>query len=143
MNFLSFPIFYTDYDDCVIYGNKTFLNLFSNSQEYIYEIKYLLPQFSSMYDFYKIPQENMEMLPYAVKSITPPHIYDYFTKIQMENIWIMIPKKINFYEKILENLHDCVFVCDEKGIVLYVNKTFEKYYGIERNDIIGCNELFF
>ena len=42
-----------------------------------------------------------------------------------------------FYEKVLENLHDCVFVCDTDGTTLYANKALEKFYGIKREEIIG------
>lgn len=49
----------------------------------------------------------------------------------------MEPIQEGFFEEILEHLHDCVFVCDPNGIVLYVNKTFERYYGIRREEITG------
>lgn len=49
----------------------------------------------------------------------------------------------SFYEKILANLHDCVFVTDAEGITLYVNDTFEKFYGIPKESILGKTGINF
>lgn len=43
----------------------------------------------------------------------------------------------NFLEYILEHAYDEIFVTDNKGIVIYCNKTFEKNYGIKRKVILG------
>lgn len=59
------------------------------------------------------------------------------------SLCLLVPKNNAFFEKVLEHLYDCVFVCDEQGIVLYVNKTFEKYYGIRRDEILGRRGINF
>lgn len=43
----------------------------------------------------------------------------------------------NFLEYILEHAYDEIFVTDNKGIVIYCNKAFEKNYGIKREVILG------
>lgn len=43
----------------------------------------------------------------------------------------------DFYEKILENSHDEIFVTDGNGVTIYCNNTFEKNYGLKRSEIIG------
>ena len=40
-------------------------------------------------------------------------------------------------EYILEHAYDEIFVTDNKGIVIYCNKAFEKNYGIKREVILG------
>ena len=50
---------------------------------------------------------------------------------------IMPYSSSNFLEYILEHAYDEIFVTDNKGIVIYCNKAFEKNYGIKREVILG------
>ena len=45
----------------------------------------------------------------------------------------------NFLEYIIDNSYDEIFITDNKGIVIYCNKVFEKNYGINKHEIIGKN----
>lgn len=43
----------------------------------------------------------------------------------------------NFFMKVVETSHDEIYVCDKEGRTIYCNKTFEKNYGIKREDMLG------
>lgn len=47
-----------------------------------------------------------------------------------------------FFYKIVENSHDEIYVCDGEGRTLYCNKTFEKNYGIKREDMLGKTAMY-
>ncbi|HBH3628477.1 TPA: sigma 54-interacting transcriptional regulator [Clostridioides difficile] len=49
---------------------------------------------------------------------------------------------LEFYQKILEASHDEICVSDDKGIIIYCNKTFEENYGLKKEDILGKNVSF-
>ncbi|GAA3661519.1 sigma-54 interaction domain-containing protein [Asaccharospora irregularis] len=51
-------------------------------------------------------------------------------------------KDLDFYKKISEASHDEICVSDNKGTIIYCNKSFEQNYGIKRKDIIGKNVSF-
>lgn len=42
-----------------------------------------------------------------------------------------------FFKQILDNSFDEIFVADANGIAIYCNETFEKNYGVKREDLIG------
>ena len=48
----------------------------------------------------------------------------------------------NFYKKVMDASHDEICVTDNKGILLYCNKAFEKNYGMKKEDILGKNVMF-
>lgn len=42
-----------------------------------------------------------------------------------------------FWDIILENAHDEIFVTDKNGIALYCNSAFEKHYGLSKEEMLG------
>ncbi|KGM96305.1 sigma 54-interacting transcriptional regulator [Clostridium botulinum] len=43
----------------------------------------------------------------------------------------------NFFDTIIRNSFDEIFVTDKNGIAIFCNDAFEKHYGIPKNEIIG------
>jgi PAS domain S-box-containing protein len=48
----------------------------------------------------------------------------------------------DFFIKVLETSHDEIYVCDREGRTIYCNKTFEKNYGIKREDMLGKSAMY-
>lgn len=47
-----------------------------------------------------------------------------------------------FFYKIVENSHDEIYVCDGEGRTLYCNMTFERNYGLKREDMLGKTAMY-
>lgn len=57
-------------------------------------------------------------------------------------IWFIHPTEdesfcTGFFQQVVENSHDEIYVCDGEGRTIYCNKGFERNYGISMADIIG------
>ncbi|MEG0051075.1 MAG: sigma 54-interacting transcriptional regulator [Terrisporobacter sp.] len=48
----------------------------------------------------------------------------------------------DFYKKVIDASHDEICVTDNKGILIYCNKAFEKNYGMKKEDMLGKNVLY-
>jgi len=63
-----------------------------------------------------------------------------FTKMQSSNIYLI--KNLNsneFWDIVLKDAHDEIFITDKNGIALYCNNAFEKHYGLSKEEMIGKN----
>lgn len=63
-----------------------------------------------------------------------------FTKAQNHNIYLI--KNLNsneFWDIVLQDAHDEIFITDKNGIALYCNNAFEKHYGMSKEEMIGKN----
>lgn len=133
-------IFLTDSNEQIFCGNQEFFSHFPELKDYPVPCDFssFLQKYEKDYSIFRISTNNLDLTAYGKEREIP---LPFFQKTQnFQNylhIYLLVNKSDDFFEKVLEHLHDCVFVCDENGIVLYVNKTFEKYYGIQRNEIIG------
>lgn len=47
-----------------------------------------------------------------------------------------------FYKEILETSHDEIWVCDDEGKTIYCNKSFERNYGLKREDMMGKTAMY-
>lgn len=56
-----------------------------------------------------------------------------------ENVFSIEDKSINanFFRDMLDHAYDEIFVADSNGTVIYCNLSFEKHYGIKRDEFIG------
>lgn len=61
------------------------------------------------------------------------------TDINHKNIFDIMDKDsaFSFFNDILDHSYDEIFVADKNGIVIYCNLSFEKHYGLKREDLIG------
>jgi len=63
-----------------------------------------------------------------------------FIKMQNQNIYIIKDLNVNeFWDIVLEDAHDEIFITNKNGVALYCNNAFEKHYGMAKKDIIGKN----
>ncbi|NEZ46028.1 CBS domain-containing protein [Clostridium niameyense] len=51
-------------------------------------------------------------------------------------LYFSIKELYNLQDKILENMHEAVCITNDKGVVIYWNKSSEELYGVKREDII-------
>lgn len=51
-------------------------------------------------------------------------------------LYSSIKEVYNLQDKILENMHEAVCITNNKGVVIYWNKSSEELYGVKREDII-------
>lgn len=139
MFFSNGILFFTDTSNQILFGNQNFFSVFPNlkNDPSLCSLDTFLQAYGKSYNIFQILKNQFSLSAFgqiqsSLTSIEPfSNLFDQF------HIFFASPKNKDFFEKVLEHLHDCVFVCDENGIVLYVNKTFEKYYGIRREDILG------
>ena len=47
-----------------------------------------------------------------------------------------------FYKKVIEASYDEICVTDNKGVLIYCNKAFERNYDMKREEIIGKSVLY-
>lgn len=132
------PLFFTDANNQILSGNQAFFSLFPEiaKESLLCNFQTFQERYCKNYSILRFSAHEFYWSAYG-KQISSLPDEDAFSFSQAKYLCLLTPKISDFYEKILEHLHDCVFVCDDCGIVLYVNKTFEKYYGIPRNEIIG------
>lgn len=63
-----------------------------------------------------------------------------FTKMLNQNVYIIKNKKENeFWDIVLQDAHDEIFITDKNGVALYCNNAFEKHYGLSKEEMIGKN----
>lgn len=134
MDTLSLPVFCTDAADRIIGGNAAFASLFPSSVAPELSLRQVMGQFEELFGFLPFQPEDLQLLPCGGEE--PVFFCEKMPKA-VHKIWVMTKESEGFYLKILENLHDAVHVCDKNGIVLYVNRAFEKYHGVKREQLLG------
>ena len=54
-----------------------------------------------------------------------------------DTFYLKIDEMFDLQNNILDNIHEAVCICDEKGVVSYWNKSAEKLYKLKAKDVIG------
>lgn len=63
-----------------------------------------------------------------------------FTKMFNQNVYVIKNNNdTEFWDIVLQDAHDEIFITDKNGVALYCNNAFEKHYGMPKEDIIGKN----
>ncbi|HLR71788.1 MAG TPA: PAS domain-containing protein, partial [Pseudogracilibacillus sp.] len=57
----------------------------------------------------------------------------------MDRFLMLYEENPRFFTNILDSIKDAIFISDEKGQVLWINKTSEEILDISKNEIIGKN----
>ena len=67
---------------------------------------------------------------------------DYSDAYTLKNLVSDLEEEIEFNTAVMDSLQDGIFITDEKGIVLYINKNFLQLSGLSKDDVIGKDVFY-